>query len=83
MGIGTILEARRCLAVATGKRKAAAVARMIEGPLTALVPASALQLHPRATVLLDEEAAERLALASYYRDVQRDKPAWQRERDGA
>jgi glucosamine-6-phosphate deaminase len=82
MGIGTILEARRCVVLATGARKAAAAARMIEGPVTALVPASALQLHPRTTVLLDEEAAAELALAAYYRDVHRGKPAWQRERDG-
>jgi glucosamine-6-phosphate deaminase len=82
MGVGTILEARRCVLLAVGARKAAAVARMVEGPLTALVPASALQLHPQATVLLDEAAAGRLALAAYYRDVHAGKPAWQRERDG-
>jgi glucosamine-6-phosphate deaminase len=82
MGIGTILEARRCVLLAFGARKAAAVAKMVEGPVTALVPASALQLHPQATVLLDEEAAARLALAAYYRDVHARKPAWQRERDG-
>jgi glucosamine-6-phosphate deaminase len=82
MGIGTILEARRCLLLAFGERKARAVASLVEGPLAALVPASALQLHPHATVLLDEAAASRLALADYYRDVHRDKPAWQRERDG-
>jgi glucosamine-6-phosphate deaminase len=82
MGIGTILEARRCLLLAFGARKAGVVARMVEGPLTALVPASALQLHPNATVLLDEAAAAGLALADYYRDVHRGKPAWQRERDG-
>jgi glucosamine-6-phosphate deaminase len=83
MGIGTILEARRCVLVAFGSRKAAAVASTVEGPVSALVPASALQLHPRTTVLLDEEAAARLALAAYYRDVHAGKPAWQRERDGA
>jgi glucosamine-6-phosphate deaminase len=82
MGLGTILEARRCLVIATGAPKAAAAARMIEGPVTALVPASALQLHPRVTVLLDEDAAAELALAAYYRDVHEGKPAWQRERDG-
>jgi glucosamine-6-phosphate deaminase len=82
MGIGTILEARRCVVLAVGERKAAAVARMVEGPLTALVPASALQLHPWTTVLVDEAAAARLSLADYYRDVQRSKPPWQRERDG-
>ncbi len=82
MGIGTILEARRCVLLAFAGRKAAAVAKMVEGAVTALVPASALQLHPQATVLVDEEAAGQLALAAYYRDVHRNKPAWQRERDG-
>jgi glucosamine-6-phosphate deaminase len=82
MGIGTILESKRCLLLAFGARKAAAVAKMVEGPVTALVPASALQLHPRTTVLLDEEAAARLALAGYYRDAHANKPGWQRERDG-
>ncbi len=82
MGIGTILESRRCLLLALGARKAAAVAKMVEGPVTALVPASALQLHPQTTVLVDEEAAARLALAAYYRDAHRNKPGWQRERDG-
>jgi glucosamine-6-phosphate deaminase len=82
MGIGTVLAARRCLLLAFGAGKAAAVAKMVEGPVTALVPASALQLHPHATVLVDEDAAGQLALAAYYRDVQRNKPAWQRERDG-
>lgn len=82
MGIGTILEAKRCVLLAFGPRKAGAVARMVEGPVTALVPASALQLHPETTMLVDEEAAGQLALAAYYRDVHRNKPAWQRERDG-
>jgi len=78
MGIGTILEARHCLLVADGPAKADAVARMVEGPLTAMVPASALQLHPRATIILDEAAAARLSLRDYYREVQRNKPDWQR-----
>jgi glucosamine-6-phosphate deaminase len=78
MGIGTILEARQCLLVADGSAKADAVARMVEGPLTAMVPASALQLHPRATVIVDELAAAKLALRDYYREVQRNKPEWQR-----
>jgi glucosamine-6-phosphate deaminase len=82
MGVGTILEARRCVLLAFGARKAGAVARMVEGPVTSLVPASALQLHPQTTVLVDEDAAARLALAEYYRDVHAAKPAWQRERDG-
>jgi glucosamine-6-phosphate deaminase len=78
MGIGTILEARHCLLVADGSAKADAVARMVEGPLTAMVPASALQMHPHATVIVDELAAAGLALRDYYREVQRNKPQWQR-----
>jgi glucosamine-6-phosphate deaminase len=79
VGIATILSARRCLLVAFGAAKATAVARMVEGPQAALVPASALQLHPQATVIVDEAAAEGLALRSYYDVVAAAKPAWQRE----
>jgi glucosamine-6-phosphate deaminase len=82
MGVATILEARRCVLLATGASKAAAAASMIEGPLSAMVPASALQMHARATILLDEAAASRLTLADYYRDVQRHKPEWQQRADG-
>ena len=79
VGIATILEARRCLLVAFGVAKAAAVAKMVEGSLTALVPASALQLHPRATVIVDDAAAEGLQLRRYYDAVAAGKPDWQRE----
>jgi len=82
MGVGTILEARRCLMLATGAAKADAVAQMIEGPVTAFAPASALQLHPSTTALVDEAAAAKLRLADYYREVHAGKPAWQRQRDG-
>ena len=78
MGIATILEARRCLLLATARARRAALAAMVEGPLTSMVPASALQLHPSVTVLCDEAAAPRLTLADYYREVQAKKPAWQR-----
>lgn len=70
MGLGTILQARRLLLVAQGRGKASAVAAAVEGPLTAMVPASALQLHPHATVLLDEDAASKLQLRDYYRFAQ-------------
>jgi glucosamine-6-phosphate deaminase len=69
MGIGTILASRRVLMLATGATKAAAVANAIEGPLTASVTASALQLHPDATAIVDEEAAAQLKQKDYYRDV--------------
>src|SRR5437879_8112059 len=69
MGIGTILEARRIVLLATGASKAQAVARAIEGPITAAVTASALQLHPDVTFLVDEEAAAELSQKDYYRRV--------------
>ncbi len=77
-GLGTILEARRLLLVAQGEGKAAAVAAAVEGPLTSMCPGSALQLHPRATVVVDEAAAARLTLIDHYRHVHAAKPAWQR-----
>ena len=61
MGMGTILRSRRIVLVATGSRKARSVARMIRGPVTPLLPASFLQLHPNAEVWLDRDAASRLS----------------------
>jgi glucosamine-6-phosphate deaminase len=69
MGIGTILASRRVLMLATGSAKAAAVANAIEGPITASVTASALQLHADATAIVDEDAAAHLKQKDYYRDV--------------
>lgn len=65
-GLGTILEARRLVLVATGGAKATAVAAALEGPLTASCPASVLQWHRDAVVVLDEEAASGLRNRSYY-----------------
>ena len=66
MGISSIMEARKVLLLATGAGKADAVARMVEGPLTALCPASILQMHEYATILLDEQAAAQLQNRNYY-----------------
>ncbi len=76
-GLGTILRARHLLFLATGEGKAAAVAAALEGPLTASCPASILQLHPHATVLLDPGAASGLERGDYYREVYAAKPDWQ------
>jgi glucosamine-6-phosphate deaminase len=78
MGVGTILDARRCVVMAFGKEKAAAVAAMAEGPVTASAPASALQLHPWCSLMVDEAAAAKLKRADYYRWVYANKPEWQR-----
>lgn len=69
MGIATILEARAIVLLATGSAKAAAASAMIEGPLSAVCPASALQLHPRATVVLDAGAASALQLSDHFQHV--------------
>jgi glucosamine-6-phosphate deaminase len=76
-GLGTIHGARHLVLVALGERKADAVAAAVEGPLSASCPASLLQLHQHATVILDDAAAARLRLADYYREVYAGKPAWQ------
>jgi glucosamine-6-phosphate deaminase len=77
MGIGTIMEARQNLMLAFGENKASAVAGMVEGPITAINPASTLQLHPVAKVCIDEPAATKLKRADYYRWVHANKPDWQ------
>jgi glucosamine-6-phosphate deaminase len=66
-GLGTIGRAEHLLLTASGSGKAAAVAAAVEGPLTASCPASVLQLHPHATVVVDEAAAAMLERADYYR----------------
>lgn len=73
-GVGTILEAAHCLMLANGEKKACTVAKAIEGPVTAMVTASALQLHPRVTAILDEPAASKLELKDYYKWVYNNKP---------
>jgi glucosamine-6-phosphate deaminase len=76
-GLGTILRARHLLLIATGAGKAAAIAAALEGPLGASCPASVLQLHRHATVLLDAAAAAGLERAGHYREVYDAKPDWQ------
>lgn len=66
MGIATIMDARSILLLATGGSKAEAVSKMIEGPVSAMCPASILQMHERATILLDESAAAGLKNRDYY-----------------
>lgn len=76
-GLGTIGEAGQLILVAEGAGKAPAVAAAVEGPLSASCPASVLQLHPHATVIVDEDAAAGLVHADYYRYVAANKPDWQ------
>lgn len=77
MGVGTILDARRWLLLATGNSKADMVAKAIEGPVTCMITASALQLHPQCTVVLDEAAAGRLQGIKEYRWIFEHEPEWE------
>jgi glucosamine-6-phosphate deaminase len=70
MGVGTILESRRCLLLATGAEKAKAVRNTVEGPVTAQVTASALQLHREVVLIADEEAGRLLERRDYYLQVE-------------
>jgi len=80
MGVGTILESRRCLLLATGSAKSDIIAKAIEGPITSMISASALQLHPRCTVIVDEAAASMLKGSDYYRWIFNHEPEWEEYR---
>ena len=77
MGVGTILDARRCILLATGAEKAGIIAKAVEGPITSMISATALQLHRRCTVVVDESAATKLQGSDYYRWVFANEPEWQ------
>jgi len=76
MGVGTILESRRCLILALGPAKAEIVAKAVEGPITSMITSTALQLHPRCTVVVDEPAASLLQGIEYYRWIFENEPEW-------
>jgi len=78
MGIGTIMDARQIVLLAFGEQKAAAVQQVVEGPISAMWPATILQMHSSVIVLLAEAAAASLSKKDYYKEVAANKPDWQR-----
>ncbi len=78
MGVGTIMASREVLLLAFGENKADAVSAAVEGPITAMNPASVLQMHPVAKCVVDEAAAAKLSRRDYYRWVFEHKPGWQK-----
>lgn len=78
MGVGTIMEAEKVVLLATGQEKAEIIRKTIEGPITAMVPASILQMHRVAKIFLDSDASQSLTLKPYYRWAFQNKPDWQR-----
>ncbi len=70
MGIGTILESDQIILLATGEGKAEAIKQTIEGALSAACPASALQFHQNAVVIMDDAAASQLKDPDYYKYIE-------------
>ena len=81
MGVGTILESRRCLLLATGEEKAEIIAKAVEGPITSMISATALQWHARCTVVVDEAAGGGLVGSEYYRRIFATEPEWEEFRN--
>ncbi len=77
MGVGTILDSRRCILLAAGEEKAEIVAKAVEGPITSMISATALQLHPHCTVVVDEAATGQLRETTYYRWIFENEPEWE------
>lgn len=75
-GLGTILRARHLVLLAFGQSKAQALAGAVEGPVTASLPGSAVQLHRHVTVIVDEAAASQLRFADYYRYAFEHRDGW-------
>jgi len=76
MGVGTILEADQCLMLVTGSSKARVLAKAVEGPVTSMISATALQLHANCTVVVDEAAGDLLEQKEYYRWIFENDPQW-------
>ena len=77
MGVGTILDARELLMLATGATKASILAKAVEGPITAMISASAIQLHRNCKVIVDEDAARELKERDYYDWIFQNEPEWE------
>jgi glucosamine-6-phosphate deaminase len=77
MGVGTILDARELLLLATGRAKASILAKAVEGPITAMISASAIQLHRNCKAIVDEEAASELKERDYYNWIFQNEPEWE------
>lgn len=78
MGVGTIMESNQIILLATGSAKAEIIAQAVEGPISAWVTASILQMHPSAIIVVDEAAAANFKNYDYYKWVYNNKPDWQR-----
>ena len=65
VGIGTIMDAREVLIIASGRQKARAIQAAVEGAISHWCPLSCLQMHQRAIIVCDYEAAEELKYGTF------------------
>ena len=72
VGIGTVMDAREVLILASGRQKARALQAAVEGGISHWCPLSCLQLHPNAIIVCDEEAAAELKYGTvrYFKDIE-------------
>ena len=77
MGVGTILDAKQIIMLVTGKEKAKILTQAVEGPISSMISATALQLHPNCTVIVDEDAATELQCCEYYNWIFENEPKWE------
>jgi len=70
MGVGTVMDAKKCMLLASGEKKAGVIGKAVEGPISSGVTASVLQMHPEAIFVLDEGAASGLERKDYYKSVE-------------
>jgi glucosamine-6-phosphate deaminase len=76
MGVATILGSRQSILLATGKDKSEMIRQTVEGPLTNMISATALQLHQHCTIVLDKAAARSLAKTESYKLAYESDPRW-------
>lgn len=81
MGVGTILEAKKVILLATGAEKADIIAKAVEGPITSMISATALQLHRSCIYVIDESASSKLKEKDYYHWIFKNEPEWQKYQD--
>jgi len=80
MGVGTILDARKVIMLVTGDEKADIIQKAIEGPLTSMISASAMQMHSDCVVILDEAAASKMQNREFYDWVYTKEPKFAKYR---
>lgn len=66
MGVGTIMDAKQILILATGSNKSEAVSNMLLGSISSACPASMLQMHPHAIAVIDKKASTKIENTDYF-----------------